>query len=75
MATKGSRPAQPNYPARGGGDGMKTAWQSPAKGHSSGQKAPKSPPAKGDGLKQAWADQTRRPSELTDMAAAKKKVR
>lgn len=35
----------------------------------------KSPGKSGDGLKQAWSDQTKRPSVLADMSAAKKKVR
>ena len=33
------------------------------------------PTPRGDGLKQAWTDQTRRPSELVDTAAARKRVR
>jgi len=36
---------------------------------------PRSPGKSGDGLKQAWSDQAKRPSVLTDMSAAKKKVR
>lgn len=36
---------------------------------------PKMSGGKGDGLKQAWSDQTAKPSKLSDMAAAKKKVR
>jgi hypothetical protein len=36
---------------------------------------PSSPGSKGNGLKQAWADQTKRPSVLTDVSAAKKRVR
>jgi hypothetical protein len=35
----------------------------------------KSPGTKGDGLKQAWADQTSKPSVLSNMDAAKKRVR
>ena len=30
---------------------------------------------KGDGLKQAWSDQTSKPSVRVDMSAAKRKVR
>ena len=37
--------------------------------------APASPGTKGDGLKQAWSNQTGKPSVLTDMSAAKKRVR
>jgi len=29
----------------------------------------------GDGLKQAWADQTKKPSAMVNLAMAKKKVR
>jgi hypothetical protein len=36
---------------------------------------PKSPGSKGTGLSTAWGDQTKRPSVLTDMSAAKKRVR
>lgn len=36
---------------------------------------PKSPGTKGDGLKTAWKDQTKSPSVLSDMSAAKKRVR
>ena len=35
----------------------------------------KVPTVKGNGLKQAWADQSSKPSVLTDMSAAKKKVK
>ena len=35
----------------------------------------KVPTVKGNGLKQAWADQSSKPSVLTDMSAAKKRVK
>lgn len=55
------------------GSGVKAAQ---AGGVSKGMASrPSSPGTKGDGLKQAWADQTKSPSKLTDMSAAKKRVR
>lgn len=35
----------------------------------------KTPAVKGDGLKRAWADQTNKPSVLSDMSGAKKRVK
>jgi len=54
------------------GTGLSQAWSGPGR---SRPNKPASPGKSGDGLKQAWSNQTAKPSKLTDMSAAKKKVR
>lgn len=61
MATKGSNPTRI---AQSGG----VSKGSPNSGKDPGVRG-------GNGLKTAWADQTSKPSVLTDMSAAKKRVR
>lgn len=61
MATKGSNPTKM---AQSGG----VSKGSPNTGKDPGVRG-------GDGLKQAWSNQTAKPSVLTDMSAAKKRVR
>jgi hypothetical protein len=77
MATKGSRPAMPKDPGRADqvrSDGLRMAQSG---GVSKGSRnTGRDPGVKGgDGLKTAWGDQTSKPSVLTDMSAAKKRVR
>ena len=73
MATKGSGPARPADP-RPRGDGLSTAWKAPEKG-TRGTPERRDTIAKGDGLPGAWANQTAKPSKLTDMSAARRKTR
>ncbi len=76
MATKGSRPANPGDPGRktaGRDGGVKMAQSG---GVSKGiPSRPPSPRSHGTGLDTAWKDQTKSPSVLTDVSAARKKVR
>ena len=53
-------------------DGLKQAWAPPK---NTGMEHPKRPSSKGSGLARAWEDQTAKPSLLTNMSAAKKRVR
>jgi hypothetical protein len=74
MATKGSSPAGGGKTMMPKGDGLKAAWAPSNKGGgpAGGGREPR---PKGDGLKQAWSNQTAKPSVLSNVEAAKKRVR
>lgn len=74
MATKGSSAAGGGKQMMPKGDGLKTAWAGSSKGGGPAGGG-RQPMPKGDGLKQAWSNQSAKPSVLTNMDAAKKKVR
>lgn len=76
MATKGSHPARPTDPGRKMG-GSNVVAQAQSGGVSKGSPNTGRDPGVrgGDGLKTAWGDQTSKPSVLTNMDAAKKRVR
>ena len=63
------------------GSAMKDSMRNPTRMAQAGGVAkgkptmPKSPGTKSDGLKTAWGNQTAKPSVLSDMSAAKKRVR
>jgi hypothetical protein len=74
MATKGSSPAGGGKTTMPKGDGVKAAWAASNKGGGPAGGG-REPTPRGDGLKQAWSNQTAKPSVLTNMDAAKKRVR
>lgn len=77
MQTKGSRPSNPGDPGRSDKVRSDMVKQAQSGGVSKGSRNTGRDPGVrgGDGLKTAWADQTSKPSVLTDMSAAKKRVR
>jgi hypothetical protein len=74
MATKGSSPAGGGKTMMPKGDGVKAAMAGSSKGGGPAGGG-REPTPRGDGLKQAWSNQTAKPSVLTNMDAAKKRVR
>jgi hypothetical protein len=75
MATKGSSPAGGGKTTMPKGDGLKAAWAAPSKSGGGPAGGGREPMPKGDGLKQAWSNQTAKPSVLSNVEAAKKRVR